>query len=361
MDPQPFDLELDPQALSSARGRRGGTTPPPSECCSTPTLACDSISASKSKCGYTEFAPSDPPKYYLVKTSVSSGSYDAPPPPGCTGTATNSWSSTRVDTTDEDTCVQSCTSASGSSSVDVPWTGPFCSPCSSSGAASCSGGNTSFCGFGSSDIRSYTGCAWTFTPICNTGIEAACAACGPSVVDTATVETSTWACNPAPGNINVNTTLTVTLSSEYTTASLIANTEAALPSYPGTFSGSCSASRDLSDDETTYSIQRFKYKFTWADPLPSDCKISWIERTYDSDGNPVSDTPMSETVLAGETESTVYEVMEPADNGTVGVVFPIGACCTAGVCSTTDATTCTDGGGTFHSSCKADPCSPNPC
>lgn len=55
----------------------------------------------------------------------------------------------------------------------------------------------------------------------------------------------------------------VHLSNEYTTAMLVSNTITALPPYPGTFTGTCSAYRNLSSDETSYNIRRFRYKFTF--------------------------------------------------------------------------------------------------
>lgn len=340
MEPQPFDLELDPQTSSRSFARRGGgPPPPPSECCSTPTLVCDSISASKTKCGFNV----DGIYYFNLSLTIQnhqediafSDCSDHNPFEQCRGYFT-------CDTTDPATGSydsSSCELTTHSGTVHSLFYAAFCDD---------TGCPAAF--LVSEDDKPFT-----------IADAAPCAGCGQP--DSVTLSCSGGATRTCTGGTSPNHwTAVYSYSSEYTTTALIANTEAALPSYPETWDGSCSASRDLSEDESTYSIRRFKYKFTWAEPLPTDCKISWIERTYDSDGNPVSDTPKSETVLAGSTESTVYEVMEPAANGTIGVVFPVGACCTAGVCSTTDTTTCTGGGGTYHgNSCKADPCSPNPC
>jgi len=109
-----------------------------------------------------------------------------------------------------------------------------------------------------------------------------------------------------------------TLSNEYTTAMLISNTGGVLPSYPGTFTGACSAYRDLTSDETSYSIQRFKYKFTF-DAAVQPFAIHWVERFTPDDGGAPIDTSQSEVISIGATESTVREVLEPNSNGTITV------------------------------------------
>jgi hypothetical protein len=112
--------------------------------------------------------------------------------------------------------------------------------------------------------------------------------------------------------------LRCTLSNEYTTEMLIANTEAALPPYPGTFTGTCSAYRDLSSDETSYTIRRFRYKFTF----PAGTQpfvIHWVERFSPNGGGPPSDTQQSEEISIGATESSVHEVLEPNSNGTTTI------------------------------------------
>ncbi len=155
-----------------------------------------------------------------------------------------------------------------------------------------------------------------------------------------------------------------TYTVEYTTEMLIDNTYAALPSYSGIFGGACEALRDLSDNEHDFQICRFRYKFTFPEPLDEDCIIHWVERTYDEDNNPIGDNALSETVSAGETESSVHEALEPEANGTVSVIqFPIGYCCFFGSCDTvTPEEDCVGAGGTFVGTCgEENPCDPNPC
>ena len=108
------------------------------------------------------------------------------------------------------------------------------------------------------------------------------------------------------------------LSNEYTTAMLISNTIGALPPYPGTFTGSCSAYRNLSSDETSYSIQRFEYKFTF-DAATESFVIHWIERFTPADNGSPSDTSRCEQVPVDATETSVHEVLEPTSNGTITI------------------------------------------
>ncbi len=148
-----------------------------------------------------------------------------------------------------------------------------------------------------------------------------------------------------------------TLSDLFSAADLIAETEAALPAYDGDYNDPCIASRNLAADFSSYSISRLKYKFTWDEPLTKDCKVCWIIRTTLSGGDP-TDEFICETVSAGSTESSVHEVLEPSSNGTISVVYPVGACCASnGDCSVTDQTTCENNGGEFQGvSCNADAC-----
>jgi len=109
------------------------------------------------------------------------------------------------------------------------------------------------------------------------------------------------------------------LTDEYTTAMLISNTIAALPAYDGVYDDACGASRELSSDETSYSITRFRYKFTFP-AATQPFTIHWVERFTPDGGGPPTDTPQSEQIPIGASESNVHEVLEPSSNGTVTVV-----------------------------------------
>jgi hypothetical protein len=150
----------------------------------------------------------------------------------------------------------------------------------------------------------------------------------------------------------------IELSTEYTTAELIADTVAALPAYSGAFNpGPCNSERNLLPDEHQYLVTRLQYVFAF-DPAPSDCTITWRERTRDADGNCVGDVFKSTTVHAGDTQSDVFELLEPDANGIKEIV---GNCCEDdGTCLVTTRGVCNTGIGGFAGTWLADSCD-NPC
>jgi len=104
------------------------------------------------------------------------------------------------------------------------------------------------------------------------------------------------------------------LSDEYTTAELIAAVEAALDSFSGSFdSESTSSFRDLSDEETTYSVIRAQYKFVLPTLTGVTCyKITWDEVFHAEAGG--SSVLASRSYLWDgiATETDVYDLDEPA-------------------------------------------------
>lgn len=108
-----------------------------------------------------------------------------------------------------------------------------------------------------------------------------------------------------------------TLSNEYTTSELIANTISALPSYPNTWTGTCSSYFDLPWDELTCTIRRFKYKFQLPTLTGYSCyKITWKEGGVDK----------SYLWNGSDTETPVYTVNEPLTNGTVSITNVAASC-----------------------------------
>jgi hypothetical protein len=210
-----------------------------------PQLICDPISASKTKCGFDAYDGS--PGKYLAETVVSTED----DPPCCVGTETHDAAFTKfysgTDHYDALTCLHSL-SGSGS------FTRTFCDAHTESGTA----GPFSDPPY---TINSATNKSWDRTRDC--GYDPTC-----------------------PG-LTCHQHQDATLSNEYTTEMLISNTVAALPPYPGTFTGACSAYRNLSSDETSYSIQRFKYKFTFA-TATQPFTIYWVER-FTPAGNGVTE------------------------------------------------------------------------
>jgi stringent starvation protein B len=177
------------------------------------------------------------------------------------------------------------------------------------------------CGGSYSLLGISSGCGWTVDVNCNSGV---CGICYnfPTWGYSSNILSNTQKEEHYDQVINptqyVHITATTVLSNEYTTDLLIANTEAALPPYPGTFNGVCSAYRNLSSDERTYTIRRFKYKFTFS-AATQPFVIHWVERFTPADNGPPTDTPQSEQIPIGATETSVHEVREPNSNGTVTI------------------------------------------
>ncbi len=90
-----------------------------------------------------------------------------------------------------------------------------------------------------------------------------------------------------------------------------------LPPYDGDFDDPCGASRDSTD--TSCTIQRFRYKFTFPSATAA-CTLRWIER-FTPDVGSIVDTPRSFAVTAGMTETSVYEVIEPATDGAITIIY----------------------------------------
>ena len=241
--------------------------------CPAPTLQCDSISASLTKCGFNEWPGhvSSPPKKYLV-SSLSGVIQYTQYTPACAVCLND-----EIDTYSGD-CSYSAPSCSFSSLGNVNQN--YSSNCITYSATNVGVCSVSDYGVGQQSI-SYTSTVKTVTGT------------GSCVTQQITSGTATE-----------------TLSSEYSTADLITYTVAALPSYPGTWSGTCSSYRNLTTDELTYSIRRFKYRFQ----LPTltgfaSYVINWFEGS----------TPMSYTWNGTDTYTPEYTVNEPGSNGTVVV------------------------------------------
>jgi hypothetical protein len=289
-------------------------------CCPDVTLYCDSIFASRTKCGFPEFGGfvSTPPKYYLVRTIHIVRDSDSTSP---FAVCTSHWDETETDTytvnDDDGSCTLDKVCSGGGSGTDFSGTFSF--------NYVLSGGN---CIQSGTVVPCSTAC---LTP--NAG--------GPTGATTS-VETCTSHITGGGGHINADLTETTTLSSEYTTADLKTKTVAGLPDYSGIYHCSdeetgcacdvdagydtgqgcnCSAVMNLSDDETSYSIQRFKYKFLF-DAAESAFTIYWTERFTPDDMSGPTDTAKSESQAAGDTESSEFEVTEDAcpSNGTVDIV-----------------------------------------
>lgn len=254
-----------------------------------PTLVCDSIEATMSKGGFQEYAGhvSSPPKYYRScywhDNLYSQAEY-------------HEYSSTNGSC--YPSTLDSLLHISGTSYWD------YC-------ATTLTAGNR------------YTVQENGTNTVDNTIDCGSASPCLQSIIDpsvfydgsTPTVTSNTWSvtngCTCVIGDYKKCGTMTEELQDEFTTAQLIDCTTSSLPSYPGTFAGTCSSLYDLSTDEVTFTVRRFKYKFTLPTLTGYDCyKITWLEGA----------TAKSYLWNGTDTETPVYgPVNEPGSNGTVNI------------------------------------------
>ena len=274
------------------------------------TLACDSVSASKSKCGFQAYDGSA--AYYLTKTVDTNFTFSQPiSESDCgsdTGTYSGSLSANDIYSVDPSTCETSC---AGTGSAESSYTLLYSS-------VSCSGTRNMACGFFVGTFHEiFCGTDFGVTPWTNLDLlidgenvpNSQCVAPSgiPSITTTATTKTLSFT---GRGD------LSATLSNEYTTDQLKTNVDSALPPYCGVFgcfgrSGcttagqgcSCSAIYNLSTDETSLTIQRFMAQLSWSDP-GTDAIISWTEHFVPEGGGSPTDTQMTFKFTTGG--ATVY-------------------------------------------------------
>jgi len=120
-------------------------------------------------------------------------------------------------------------------------------------------------------------------------------------------------CNELDASIDFETTYENEVSAE-TTAELITRTVAALPAYPGTYSGSCSAYRNLSTDETSYSIRRTKWRVSHEPTGTCYLKV-WLQARFTPEGGG-SDTitPLTPYEWSGSGNPCFVDPMLPPDD-----------------------------------------------
>lgn len=248
-------------------------------CCDEPpcpsvSLLCNSVSASKTKCGYAPFTgATTPATIYKKWTQVRNG----------VG-GTSGWAFTR--TMEGTECFDVCSTPS-------PLNPPSSWCCSGSGSCSNkpkTGGGTESCSF---DCAGWSCPSGPF----QSG-EYSFGGCGSDTPTlTATHRYTRQLCGAGSTfDPSHYTDTDDVLSDEYTTAGLKSDTVADLPGYATCFNCilhsidpdcdtdladgqgcTCSAYADLSSDETSYTIRRFKYKFRFTASVTCRLKILWNE------------------------------------------------------------------------------------
>lgn len=99
----------------------------------------------------------------------------------------------------------------------------------------------------------------------------------PSVVSSTVATLATTACSSFVGGSVSGSSITLTLSNEYTTAQLYADADAAVNSAAwSSFSGTASSAfYSTSSDEQTISMRQFEFNATFSTAVPAGCKFEW--------------------------------------------------------------------------------------
>ncbi len=257
--------------------------------CPLPTLKCDSVSATKSKCGFYEWPGHASTPLKIYKTKTQSGSLtNSPSTSGSTKTTT--WAGSIAYTTPDCT-----TSDDRSVHVDDDFYGPPCNvTLTASDCGSCANADDPSGGsYNGNFVNEIVGCTGNPTIFYGPGDSFV----GFSSTTLAVIADQT----------NFSGSVQVLLSDEYTSLQLRTDTIAALPAYPGTFVGTCSSLFDQTSDEFTFTVRRFKYKFVLPSMTGITCyTLTWLEGT----------TPKSYTWNGTDTETPVYgPVLEPPGTG----------------------------------------------
>jgi len=271
--------------------------------CPTPTLQWDSISASKTKCGYAENAAfvSTPPVIYRVMT----------------------WSGTSTDTRYDSTIA--CSGSYFFKETRVySGAGTYIEDCSCSSTKQVT---ITIEGFPSNvfDFGCSTRQGTTANDISSTVrfISQDDCAVDPSGISNAR---------------HLFSDITETFSDPYTTANLLADTLAALPAFDDDWDDTAGSYYDLTSDELTNSIRESRYRFRFKIPKVGrgTCyKIKWTEVFMPEEGDPVEtercaiwdgtipegydpDDPSTWPII-GDGTNPYFELAIPEENGTITV------------------------------------------
>jgi hypothetical protein len=258
-----------------------------------PTLVCRTSAASKTKCGYDEYAgyESTPPKKYLTRTLSGSQTLTDYNGADCTGDCLSIY---RLDYSGA--CTYSRPGC-GSPTENGQVRQRYWQPC---------------------DTLSYD---ITASPICS--LTDGIIGTFPNGTETFSSTTRTITgdgCTELLGNLFVSGAVVETLSSEYATSTLSSDVTSALPSYGSYSSGDCSgAYYNVSDDELTITKRKMQYKFT----LPSlggyACyKLTWNEH-FVAEGGTVTNTAKTYQWDGSATETGEYTIDVPASEGTTTI------------------------------------------
>lgn len=121
----------------------------------------------------------------------------------------------------------------------------------------------------------------------------------------------------SPSSDGFSTTGQEVLSSEYTTATLSGDVDAAMPSFSGSFTtGASTAFFDQTADELTITKRKMEYKFTLPTMTGYSCyKLYWVERFTPAGGGAPTDTSRTYLWNGTDSETGVYTINAPSTPG----------------------------------------------
>jgi hypothetical protein len=291
--PAPPNIESDFSAFPSVPFRKpeGEKTPfalQKSVTCPSASVVCDSVSASKSKCGFAGFQSDETITYYLqcirhlfIPSDLTQD---------CAGCPVDLTITTTVNSSTCDSTVACSGTAKTCDPVSItsPQGSIPCDPCDLS------------CG-----------------SVCMDGWFVNCPSldCGEIDIDSPYTQSDTYA-KCVSGSIYEEWTL----SEEYTLAILKSNTISALPVYSGSYGETClGATYNLSSDGSSFTLRREKCKIQFSAAACAGMVVTWKEHFVASPSGTVTDVNKSWTASGGETEIGVYTIPDPTSNGTTTI------------------------------------------
>ena len=265
---------------------------PACNCCSEPPCAvsieCDSVSASGSKTACGAINPDDGLRYLTVVTTVTSSRDESIADYGGVGgtySDVSTTSSTDTTTYTENPCASSVVYAGTSTRTQTVFI-PDYDPADYNWSSQCDG------------TRNATTGAWTGTytvtengVVIDSGVSSA--PCDDHGIDSNTVFSNPYV--------------------EETTAALIARAVAALPAYPDTWGGSCSAVKNLASDESSYTLRRFKWRLKHA-PTGTCYLKAWLQSRFVPETGAEVITPLTPYEWSGSGNPCFTDDTKPPDH-----------------------------------------------
>jgi hypothetical protein len=303
-------------------GGGGGPPPPPPNCVGLfGSFQCASVSGSKTKCGFSAFDGSN--RRFLIQTFTVTANFILHFDNGACKFDCGVVSGTvRTDSYNIEPCALIGCSGTGTWTVNQSGTVGSCgiltdfeTNCVITGCETGIWGG----GMAESPIQlvtpTHTGCVYVDCPSGQ--------ACPGTIIPvlTSTATEKIWIYTVTPGSGTGQQVLALT--NEYTTDMLKDNVIDALPDFPSIPCDpetleegqgcECKASIDLPDDELSCSIQRFRYRLTFASPS-FPCMLRWHEKEFDGNDVFVVSVARQLIVFPGQTFTPTYQVDEPTTN-----------------------------------------------